>query len=116
MFRVIKMVSSFSITKEKDSMVAAQIVVPSGESTLPTHNLAPQSPMESVLDPELSEFCLHLNITPAIIDFYEDENHDNSALLTDSSSDIKEESELVWFTQILQERQIATLKEETKRK
>jgi hypothetical protein len=101
MFRVIKMVSSFSITKKKDLMVTAQIVAPSGESTLPTHNLTPQSPMESVLDPELSEFCSHLNITPAITDFYKDEDHDNPALLTDSFSDIEEESELVQFTQIL---------------
>jgi hypothetical protein len=119
MFRLIEMslkVSSFSITKEKDSVVAAQIVAPSGESALPTRNLTPQSPTESVLDPELSEFCSRLNITPVITDFYEDEDHDDPALLTDSSSDIEEESELVQFTRILQRGQIAALKEETKRK
>jgi hypothetical protein len=54
--------------------------------------------MESVLDPELSEFCLHLNIIPAITDFYKDEDHNDLALLTDSFSDIEEELELVQFT------------------
>jgi hypothetical protein len=72
--------------------------------------------MESVLDPELLEFCLYLNIIPAITDFYKDKDHNDLAFLTDSFSDIEEESELVWFTQILQEGQIAALKEETKRK
>ncbi len=68
------------------------------------------------MDPKLLEFCSHLNIIPIITDFYKDEDHNNPALFTDNSSNIKEELELVQFMQIFQEEQIAALKEKTKRK
>ena len=81
-------------------MVAAQINAPSRESTPPIHDLTPQLPTESVLEPELSDFCSHLHLTPAIRDFY-DEDQNDSGLLSDRSYDIEEESKLDKFTQIL---------------
>jgi hypothetical protein len=87
-------------------VVAAPIATPSRESTPLTHDLDLRLPM---LDPELSDFCSYLYITLVIRDV-----HDDPGLLSDSSSNIEEESELHRFTQILQKAQIAALKEKTK--
>ena len=101
--------------KKRDSVVAAQINAPSRKSTPLIHDLTPQLPTESVLEPELSDFCSRLHFTPAIRDFY-DEDQNDPGLLSNRSSDIEEESKLDKFTQILWERQAAALKREaTKR-
>ncbi len=107
-------VSPFSITKTKDLAVAVQIAAPNRESTSPggspSNDLTPQSP---VPDPELPDSSAHLHITPVIND---DEDFSNPGLLSDSPSDIKEESELIKYAQILKEAQMAELKRETTRK
>ncbi|KAF8499581.1 hypothetical protein F5888DRAFT_1802076 [Russula emetica] len=64
---------------------------------------------ESILEPELTDFCSRLHITPAIIEFHDD---DDSDIVSNHSSDIEEETELRKFTQALQNGQNAALKRE----
>ena len=68
--------------------------------------------MESVLDLELTHFCLHCHITPAIREFHD--NDDVIDLIPSPSFDIEEESKLIRFTQALQNAQIIALKNENK--
>jgi hypothetical protein len=74
----------------KDSTVAAQTVLPSRESI--PHAL--NSPTDCVLDPELTDFCSHLHITPAIGQFHnDDDDNDDSDLdhfVSNQSSEIEE--------------------------
>jgi hypothetical protein len=103
----------------KDSPVTAQTVSATGsrEST----PLASDLPTErhGVLDPDLTDFCSHLHITPAIREFHDDDNDSNSDLhVSDNPSDddITQESDLKKFTQALHDAQIAALKKETKKR
>jgi hypothetical protein len=74
-------------------MVAAQMVSPIESVPLTT------SDSESVLDPELMDFCTHLHITPDIREFHDDENGSDPHLcVSDESSDIEEVSQLNIFT------------------
>ena len=75
------------------------------ESTPACESLA-----DCVLDPEITDFCLRLQITPVSREFHNEDDSDSS--VSNHSSDIKEESELKRFTQALQEAQIAALKRE----
>jgi len=63
----------------------------------------------------LTDFCSHLNITPAI--FHDDENDSDPDLsVSKKSSDIEEESQLRSFTQALKKAHIVALKKENKKK
>ncbi|KAF8504890.1 hypothetical protein F5888DRAFT_1631226 [Russula emetica] len=84
---------------------AAQAVSPSREHTPFTSDLQ----TESILEPELTDFCSRLHITPAIMEFHDD---DDSDIVSNHSSDIEEETELRKFTQALQNGQNAALKRE----
>jgi hypothetical protein len=98
------------MSTRKYSTVTAQ-TVDSGESTSPVSN--PDT--ESVLDPDLTDFCSRFHITPTIREFCDDEDGSNPDLcVSDWSSDIEEESELKKFTQALQRAQIIALKKENK--
>jgi len=76
--------------------------VPGQESTSLSHN--PPVPGPELLNPHS-----YLHVTP-VINFYDDKDHNDPILLSNSSSDIEDESELHRFTQTLQEAQIAALK------
>ena len=74
-------------------------------------------PTEIVLDPELTDFCSHHDITPAVGEIYD--NQDDSDLdlcVSDQSSDIEEESELKRFSKALQDAQVIALKQGNKNK
>jgi len=63
----------------------------------------------------LTDFCSHLNITPAI--FHDDENDSDPDLsVSKKSSDIEEESQLRSFTQALKKAHIVALKKKNKKK
>jgi len=68
------------------------------------------------LDPELADFCSHLNITPAIREFHDEDETGSDLCVSNQSSDIEEESELKKFTQALQMAQINALKNKTQKK
>jgi len=53
------------------------------------------------LDPELTDFCSRLNITPAIREFHDEDENGPDLCVSDQSSDIEEESKLKKFTQTL---------------
>ena len=82
----------------------ARTVLPR-ESTPAFESLA-----DCVLDPEITDFCSRLQITPVSREFHNEDDSDPS--VSNHSSDIEEESELKRFTQALQEAQIAALKRE----
>jgi hypothetical protein len=110
--REIKMtltVSLFNITKKIDLAVAAKTV-------LPTSN-AESSLCSIDLDPELTDFCSHLEITPANREFYDNEaDSDFDPSVSDHTFDIEQKSELKRFTQALQRAQTVTLKKEEENK
>ena len=58
------------------------------------------------LDPEITDFCSRLNITPAIQEFSDENESGPELCVSDQSSDIEEESELKRFTQALRNAQI----------
>ena len=69
------------------------------------------------LDPELTDFCSCLQITPAVTEFYDVDQSDTELCLSNQSSNIEEESKLKRFTQALRMAQItAALKTQTKKK
>ena len=115
--REIKMtltVSLFNITKKIDSAVAA-------ETVLPTSNRESSrcSPFHIDLDPEITDFCSRLEITPANREFQFHDNEADSDLdpsVSDHTSDIEKESELKRFTQALQRAQTVALKKEKENK
>ena len=91
--------------------VTAQTVPPTGSKEDTTHTL------QSVLDPDLTDFCLRHHITPAFRELHEDEDNSCPDLcVSDQSSDIEDESKLKKFTWALQEAQIIALKEEKRNK
>jgi hypothetical protein len=69
------------------------------------------------LDLELTDFCSRFHITPNAREFHDDQDHNNLDLcVSDSSSDIEEESKLKKFTQALRNAHITVLKKEDKKK
>ncbi len=68
------------------------------------------------LDPELTDFCSHLHITPAITEFHGDEGESDLDIVSNKSSDIEEESKLKQFTKALQTAQHTVLKKANKNK
>jgi len=68
------------------------------------------------LDPEITEFCSRLNITPAIWEFSDENESGPELCVSDQSSDIEEESELQKFSQALRITQITALKKEMENK
>ena len=68
------------------------------------------------LDPEITDFCSRLNITPAIQEFSDENESGPELCVSDQSSDIEEESELQKFSQALQIAQITALKKEMENK
>jgi hypothetical protein len=106
-------------------MVAAQTIPPSGESTLapPTSN-SMMPVIESVLDPELTEFCTRLHITPDIREFHdvEDDDIDPRPYVFDQSSDISDsdkiekESRLKTFLEAFRKTQVAPKTENKNKK
>ncbi len=60
-------VSQFKVTKKKLT-ISVQSVPQSRESTPERTPHAPNS--ESILEPELADFCAHLDITPNIREFH----------------------------------------------
>ena len=86
--------------QSKDIMVAATA------QTIPPANL----------DPELTDFCSRLHITPAIREFYDDEGESDLDIASNKSSDIEEELKLTQFTKALRMAQHTALKNENKNK
>src|SRR6267154_2731559 len=112
--RVSKMtlkVSLFNVTMKKRSTVTAQTVPPDRGST-------PLADSESVLDPELTDFCSCLHITPEIREFHdnEDDSNDSHPCVSNQSLAIEEETELKRFTQAFKRPQIAVLESKDKNK
>jgi hypothetical protein len=69
------------------------------------------------LDPDLTDFCSRLHITPATREFHDDQDEsDQDLCVSDHSSDIEEETELKRFTQALRNAQITALKNKNKNK
>jgi hypothetical protein len=75
-----------------------------------------QTVPSTVLDPEITDFCSRLNITPAIQEFPDENESGPELCVSDQSSDVEEESELKKFTQALQIAQITALKKEMVKK
>ena len=55
---------------------------------------------ECILEPELTELCSCLNITPVIMEFHDDDDNSDiiSGFILNHSSNIEEESEITKFT------------------
>jgi hypothetical protein len=84
----------------------------------PSRDLTFDSSTECILEPELTDFCSRLNITPVIMEFHDDDDDCDiiSGSVSNHSSDIEEESEITKFTQALQDAQIAASKRENKKR
>ena len=93
-----------------NSTVSAQAISPR-ESTPPS-----LISTECVLDPEITDFCSRLNITPVITEFHDEDDNDLDVTISNHSSDIEDESELKKFMQTLQMAQKAALMRGNKNK
>ena len=85
------------------------LMVATAAKTVPSTDIAD-------LDPEITDFCSRHNITPAIREFHDEDEHGPDLYVSDQSSNIEEESELKRFTQALQMAQTDALKKENKKK
>jgi hypothetical protein len=78
---------------------------------------AAQTAPPTDLDPELTDFYSRFHITPNAREFHNNQNHNDLDLcVSDSSSNIEEESKLKKFTQALRNAHITALKKEDKKK
>jgi hypothetical protein len=77
--------------------------------------LTPTEAAVTDLDPELTDFCLRLHITPAIREFHDDEGESDPDL-SNQSSDIEEESELKRFSEAFRMAQVTAMMKENKNK
>ena len=95
-------VRSFNVQKNCLT-IAAQTVSPNKENVLLDTLISPEA-AEHSLNPKLTLFCSHHNITPAIREFHNDE--DGIDLIPSQFSDVKvdiiKETKLKRFTQALQ--------------
>ena len=95
-------------------MITVQTVLP---DTGNTSNTPLASNSESILDPELTDFCSRLHITPDVREFHdsEDDSDDPHLCVSNQSSEIEEETELKIFTQAFKRTQSVLERKNKKR-